>query len=76
MHRFSAAANHTDTPVQELRTQAGFARMAPPPDAMAEIFYSELFARDPRLRELFKADLAKEAARAHAHGPCTQQLAP
>jgi hypothetical protein len=61
MQRGSAKPNYPITPVRELRKQTGFARMAPSPDAVAELFYRELFARKPWLRELFKTDLAKEA---------------
>jgi len=61
MQRGSPKPSYPMTPVRELRKQTGFARMAPSPDAVAELFYRELFARKPWLRELFKADLAKEA---------------
>jgi hypothetical protein len=61
MQRGSAKPDYPTTPVRELRKQTGFARMAPSPDAVAELFYRELFARKPWLRELFKADLAKES---------------
>jgi hemoglobin-like flavoprotein len=48
------------TPKQKQLVQASFARLAPSADAVAEMFYRELFVLDPTLRELFKSDLAEQ----------------
>jgi hemoglobin-like flavoprotein len=40
--------------------QTSFARIAPIADVAAKLFYEELFARDPRLRSLFTADMAEQ----------------
>jgi len=53
---------------QNKRVHDSSARLAGCANALAEIFYRELFLRDPGLRELFKADLAKKAARVHQYG--------
>jgi hemoglobin-like flavoprotein len=48
------------TPAQKQLVQASFARLAPSADAVAEMFYRELFTLDPDLRQLFKSDLAQQ----------------
>jgi hemoglobin-like flavoprotein len=48
------------TPAQKQLVQASFARLAPSADAVGEMFYRELFALDPGLRELFKSDIAQQ----------------
>ncbi len=48
------------TPAQKQLVQASFARLAPFADAVAEMFYRELFALDPDLRKLFKSDLTQQ----------------
>jgi hemoglobin-like flavoprotein len=48
------------TPEQTKLVQQSFARLAPAADAVAEMFYRELFALDPGLRKLFKSDLAQQ----------------
>jgi len=48
------------TPTEKQLVQASFARLAPSADAVAEMFYRELFALDPGLRKLFKSDLAQQ----------------
>jgi hemoglobin-like flavoprotein len=48
------------TPAQKQLVKSSFARLAPFADAVAEIFYRELFALDPDLRKLFRSDLAEQ----------------
>ena len=48
------------TPDQTRRVQQSFARLVPSAEAVAEMFYRELFALDPGLRRLFKGDLAQQ----------------
>src|SRR5262249_52090021 len=48
------------TPEQKQLVQASFARLAPSADAVGEMFYRELFALDPGLRELFKSDIVQQ----------------
>jgi hemoglobin-like flavoprotein len=48
------------TPAQKQLVQASFARLTPSADAVAAMFYRELFALDPDLRKLFKSDLAEQ----------------
>ncbi len=45
---------------QQTLVQTTFAKAAPQADAVATIFYDRLFALDPRLRVLFKADMAEQ----------------
>ena len=47
-------------PAQKQLVQTSFARLAPFADAVAEMFYRELFVLDPTLRKLFKSDLAEQ----------------
>jgi hemoglobin-like flavoprotein len=53
-------ADQPMTPAQKQLVQASFARLAPSADAVAEMFYRELFALDPGLRKLFRGDLARQ----------------
>jgi hemoglobin-like flavoprotein len=48
------------TPAQQALVQASFAKVVPIADTAATLFYDDLFRRDPRLRALFKADLAEQ----------------
>jgi hemoglobin-like flavoprotein len=48
------------TPTQKQLVQASYARLAPSADAVAAMFYGELFALDPDLRKLFRSDLAEQ----------------
>jgi hemoglobin-like flavoprotein len=48
------------TPAQKRLVKASFARLVPSGDAVAELFYRELFALDPDLRRLFRSDLAQQ----------------
>ncbi len=48
------------TPHQQLLVRASFAKVEPIADTAAIMFYDELFARDPRLRHLFKNDMAEQ----------------
>lgn len=48
------------TPAQQALVQASFAKVAPIADTAATLFYDDLFARDPRLRALFKGDMAEQ----------------
>jgi hemoglobin-like flavoprotein len=50
------------TPTEKRLVQASFTRLAPSADAVAEMFYRELFVLDPDpgLRKLFKSDLAQQ----------------
>jgi nitric oxide dioxygenase len=48
------------TPAQKQLVQASFARLAPSADAVAAMFYGELFGLDPDLRKLFKSDLVEQ----------------
>lgn len=47
------------TPKQQVRVQTSFAKVAPIADTVAMLFYDDLFQRNPRLRVLFKDDMAK-----------------
>jgi nitric oxide dioxygenase len=40
--------------------RAGFARIAPIADTVADLFYDHLFAVSPKLRDLFPADLREQ----------------
>ena len=55
-----ADAGRGMTPDQTRRVQQSFARLVPSAEAVAEMFYRELFALDPGLRRLFKGDLAQQ----------------
>jgi hemoglobin-like flavoprotein len=48
------------TPAQRALVQASFAKVVPIADAAAKLFYEDLFRRDPRLRALFKEDMADQ----------------
>jgi len=48
------------TPEQKQLVQASFVRLAPSADTVGEMFYRELFALDPGLRDLFKSDIAQQ----------------
>jgi nitric oxide dioxygenase len=48
------------TPAQQTLVQTSFAKVAPIADLAATIFYEELFDRDPKLRALFKEDMAEQ----------------
>jgi hemoglobin-like flavoprotein len=48
------------TPAQQVLVQASFAKVVPIADTAATLFYDDLFQRDPRLRALFKADMAEQ----------------
>jgi len=48
------------TPSQQLLVRASFAKVEPIADTAAIMFYDELFERDPRLRHLFKNDMAEQ----------------
>jgi hemoglobin-like flavoprotein len=48
------------TPEQQTLVQTSFAKVAPIADAAASLFYDELFQRDPKLRSLFKQDMAEQ----------------
>ena len=48
------------TPEQQVLVQSSFAKVAPIADVAASLFYDDLFQRDPRLRSLFKADMAEQ----------------
>ena len=48
------------TPEQQVIVQTSFAKVAPIADLAATIFYDDLFARDPRLRALFKEDMTDQ----------------
>jgi len=48
------------TPEQQQLIKSSFAKVAPIADTAATIFYDDLFARDPRLRSLFKDDMAEQ----------------
>ena len=48
------------TPAQRALVQASFAKVVPIADAAARLFYEDLFRRDPRLRALFKEDMAEQ----------------
>jgi len=48
------------TPSQQLLVRNSFARVEPIADTAATMFYDELFVRDPRLRHLFKNDMAEQ----------------
>ena len=48
------------TPTQQDLVQSSFAKVAPIADQAAIIFYDDLFQRDPKLRPLFKGDMAEQ----------------
>jgi hemoglobin-like flavoprotein len=48
------------TPSQQLLVRDSFAKVAPIADTAAMMFYDELFERDPKLRHLFKNDMAEQ----------------
>jgi len=48
------------TPEQQHLIKSSFAKVAPIADTAATIFYDDLFTRDPRLRSLFKDDMAEQ----------------
>jgi hemoglobin-like flavoprotein len=48
------------TPQQQTLVQSSFALVAPIADQAAVIFYDDLFRRDPKLRALFKGDMAEQ----------------
>jgi nitric oxide dioxygenase len=48
------------TPEQTLLVQRSFAQVLPIADQAADLFYDRLFALDPSLRHLFKADLSQQ----------------
>ena len=48
------------TPAQQALVQASFAKVLPIADTAAALFYKDLFRRNPRLRGLFKADMADQ----------------
>ena len=51
------------TPEQIGLVQSSFERLGPRLPALATLFYSELFARDPDLRALFTTDMAVQKVR-------------
>jgi hypothetical protein len=51
------------TPKQQVRVQTSFAKVAPIADTVAMLLYDDLFQRNPRLRVLFKDDMAKQGGR-------------
>jgi nitric oxide dioxygenase len=48
------------TPSQRALVSASYAKVVPIADTMATVFYEDLFRRDPRLRALFKDDMADQ----------------
>jgi hemoglobin-like flavoprotein len=48
------------TPEQQHLIKTSFSKIAPIADTAATLFYDDLFARDPRLRALFKDDMAEQ----------------
>jgi len=48
------------TDAERTLVQTSFAKVAPIADLASHIFYEELFARDPKLRSLFKEDLTEQ----------------
>lgn len=48
------------TPEQQMLVQTSFAKVAPIADTAAQLFYDDLFQREPRLRALFKNDMAEQ----------------
>lgn len=48
------------TPEQQILVQTSFAKVAPIADLAASLFYEDLFQRNPRLRSLFKEDMAEQ----------------
>ncbi len=48
------------TPSQQDLVQSSFAKVAPIADQAAVIFYNELFARDPTLRQMFPEDMSEQ----------------
>jgi hemoglobin-like flavoprotein len=51
------------TPEQKALVKASYQRLVPLADTAAQLFYSRLFATDPSLRALFKADFQDQAAK-------------
>lgn len=54
------------SPIQKQLVQNSFAKVVPIADTAAELFYSKLFALDPKLKPLFKDDM-KEQGRKLMH---------
>jgi hemoglobin-like flavoprotein len=48
------------TPAQQTIVKSSFAKFVPIADVAATLFYEDLFARDPKLRSLFKDDMAEQ----------------
>ncbi len=48
------------TPSQQQLIRESFSKVEPIADTAATMFYDELFERDPRLRHLFKNDMAEQ----------------
>ncbi len=48
------------TPIQQDVVQSSFAKVAPIAEQAAVIFYDELFARDPSLRQMFPQDMTEQ----------------
>lgn len=48
------------TPEQKTLVKTSFAKVVPIADTAAILFYDNLFARDPKLRSLFKVDMAEQ----------------
>jgi len=48
------------TPLQQELVQSSFAKVVPIADVAAKLFYDNLFARDPKLRALFKEDMTEQ----------------
>lgn len=48
------------TPEQQVLVQTSFAKVAPMADTAASLFYEDLFRRNPRLRSLFRPNMAEQ----------------
>ena len=48
------------TPEQQVLVQSSFAKVVPIADVAANLFYEDLFQRNPKLRPLFKEDMAEQ----------------
>ncbi len=48
------------TPSQVILVKNSFERVAEQPDVVADLFYTRLFTLEPRLRPLFKGDMAEQ----------------
>jgi hemoglobin-like flavoprotein len=48
------------TPAQQTLVQSSFAKVLPIADTAANLFYEDLFQRNPRLRALFKPEMADQ----------------